>query len=98
MCPVACEQIQGDTRTIKLLDQRCHHRRTRAYQRRRGVRLDPVELGIERDEGGSHLVFVVPIRRAYRGLDPKDPLAEHVALVPFDVRPSQAILLDVPVV
>jgi hypothetical protein len=42
------------------------------------VRLDPIEFVIERDEGGPNLVFVVPIRRPYRGLDPKDHLAEDV--------------------
>jgi hypothetical protein len=68
----------GGTRTIQLLDQRRQHRSTLAYQRRRGVRLDPVELVLERDEGGSNLVFVVPIRRSHRGLETKDHLAEHV--------------------
>src|SRR5262249_5010185 len=68
----------GDTRTIKLLDQRGQLRRTIAHQRRRGVGLDSIEFVIERDEGGPNLVFVVPICRAYRGFDPKDYLTEDV--------------------
>ena len=68
----------GGALPVKLGDQRRQHRRTIAHQLRRGVRLDPIEFVIDRDEGGAHLVFVVPIRRTHRGLDPKDHLAEHV--------------------
>ena len=55
----------GGTRPIKVLDQRRQLRSTLPYQRRRGVRLHPVEFVIERDERGAHLVFLVPIRRSY---------------------------------
>ena len=68
----------GRTRTIQLLDQRRQHRSTIAHQLRRGVGLDPIEFVIEGDERGAHLVFVVPIRRAHRGLDTKNHLAEDV--------------------
>ena len=68
----------GDTRTVKLLNQRRQHRGTIAHQLRRGMGLDPIEFVIERDEGGPYLVFSVPIGRTHRGLDPKDHLAEHV--------------------
>jgi len=68
----------GGTRTITLLDQRRQHRSALAYQRRRGMRLDPVECVRERDEGGSNLVCLVPIRRSHRGRDTKDHVAEHV--------------------
>ena len=66
------------TCTIKVLDQRPQHCCTIAYQVRRGVRLHPVEFVIERDQGSANFLFLVPIRRAYRGLDAKDHLAEDV--------------------
>src|SRR6266568_7264743 len=62
----------GGTRTIQLLNPWRQHRRTLAYQLRRGVGLDPIEFVRERDEGDPTLVFLVPIGCAYRGLDTKD--------------------------
>jgi hypothetical protein len=39
---------------------------------------EPVELFIDRNEGGFDLVFSIPIGHPHRGLDAKDDLAEQI--------------------
>jgi len=49
-----------------------------AHQCRRGVRLKAIEFVIDGDDGGPHVGFVSPVRRAHRGLHTKHDLAHQV--------------------
>ncbi len=63
---------------LELSDQGLELPGTIADQRRRGGGLDPIELVVDRDEGGAGRLGMIPIRCADRGLDPKDDLTENV--------------------
>src|SRR5712691_7273002 len=49
-----------------------------AHQFRRGVRLQAIEFIIDRDDGGSHIGFLRPVRCAHRGLHTKHHLAHQL--------------------
>src|SRR5262252_6374107 len=64
--------------TAHVLDERGQCVRAVAHQLRRAMRLYAIELVIDRDERGAHLVLVRLVSRAYRGLDTNDDWVHQI--------------------